>query len=564
MKTFAQRPESSSSSSARRASLELPPEEADRHRQELRGLPGFAAQSQALQRGLFPNARAGQLPPWAAASSSGAHHEPPAAQPPAEVEAPAEAAPQPDPVHPEEQVEAAAPNQAPPEVQEAGPGAVAAQPLPAGQRPVLAFAGADPAVAGVAELVAAYNALGPEATFQARFAALRRIDTAAYQAFQDHPSPDLGQLPFGPALRALLTHTEAEHADLVELTRERTAAGEEGHLPIDTTGMGEGEQAEAAALWSSLARRQGDLQVAGSPAFQKGTFGSLAKLMQGPLGRQLVGHLDRRAAPGPDGAPAPDRSVTITESEREPGASARDTTQSDMHEVGPGAGPDLDPRALTAAVLGGERHAAIGGRQFEFGQGSAVDVDMPSAMRDTRSLDSDKNEIVTPSFIALGHELGHAAKAKAGAKGTNVGFDKLPAGVVGGRWVNNPEEYLNVQGVENPLRAEHGMKQRGDYVDSVKRSRSDGLMRMVVQAVELYPSQGSFLADLALTARNNGLNDDALYAELRQRIEAGIEQARQAHEAEASGPASSSGQRGDEPRRRDRAKAWFKKKLGRE
>lgn len=419
------------------------------------------------------------------------------------------------------------------------------------------FAATTPEVGVVAALVAAYNALPPEATFQDRFAALQRIDTEAYQVFQQNPAPELPSLPFGEELRALLHATDAAHAALVDEMRFRTQRGEEGNLPLDASALGDGEKAETAALWSSLARREGELGVEGSADFQKSTYGGIAKLMQHPLGRQLVGFLDRRTAPDASGH-TPDRRVSIQESEHEPNAGARDVTSGDMNDVGPATQPSVDPRELTDAMLRGDRGTAMGGRQFAFGPGSAVDVQMPSTMRDTRSLDADKNEIVTPGFIALGHELGHAAKAKSGAKGSNVGFGPLPDGVRPGNWVNNSEEYLNVKGVENPLRAEHGMKQRGEYTDSVKSARVNGLMQRLVAAVELYPDHGMALASVAASCKNNRISEDAFYAELQARVDQVIAEAAQATQQGASSSSSSSVDDAERGRRRDRWKAQIK------
>lgn len=387
--------------------------------------------------------------------------------------------------------------------------------LPAGAKPALDFASQDPQVAAVLAAVGVYNALGADATHQDRFAALQAIDTAAYAAFRDNPVPEFSALPYGEALRALLYASEAAHADLVDDLRQR-AQHEDGHLPVDATGMSNDEKAEVMALFASISRGQGDIQVAGDANFQKKTHAGLAKLMQKPLGRQIVSAANRKAA----GDGAPDRTINIRPGDS-PGAMPRDTTEADMKTTGDSDAPGLKPAEFARAVFSGQNPGVMGGKQLAFGAGTAVDVDMPEQLEESRTQGKNGQEIVTPEFIALGHELGHAAKAKLGAKGTDVGFGVLKGGIQPAKWNNSSEEYLNVKGVENPLRHEHGMAKRGDYTASIKQQRVYELRLAVNQGVQQNPAAAQQLMAIMGRLREN-LNDDAVYRSIRDEIQAAV------------------------------------------
>ena len=88
-------------------------------------------------------------------------------------------------------------------------------------------------------------------------------------------------------------------------------------------------------------------------------------------------------------------------------------------------------------------------------------------------------QILMPDFITLGHELGHAQRILRGA--SLHGEDMADMGVddeVDQILWNNPEELVNIKGVENRLRSEHGLSQRnyhaGDpYTLRFERARAD-------------------------------------------------------------------------------------------
>lgn len=81
----------------------------------------------------------------------------------------------------------------------------------------------------------------------------------------------------------------------------------------------------------------------------------------------------------------------------------------------------------------------------------------------------ENQEIATPEFVTVGHELGHASRFMKGmVPDSFVGVDQFG---VGGKtdqklW-HNSEEYLNINSVENEVRSDHGIGKRKYHVGSV-------------------------------------------------------------------------------------------------
>ncbi len=187
----------------------------------------------------------------------------------------------------------------------------------------------------------------------------------------------------------------------------------------------------------------------------------------------------------------------------------------------------------TAAIYNARKHyphakgVKVGRKYYKFGAGTAVNVTLTPDVPDTadhatsRFVDANKNEIPTPNYITLGHELGHAVHMQTGA---NLGDDATTMSLFGhmaphlsqkqkGEW-SNVEEYANINHVENSIRHEYGMKARYGHINQkvVQTERLGKVEDVLYQIRNVLPNnRGTFNAQLTQLNRDNGAKDVAAF-----------------------------------------------------
>jgi hypothetical protein len=104
---------------------------------------------------------------------------------------------------------------------------------------------------------------------------------------------------------------------------------------------------------------------------------------------------------------------------------------------------------------------------YQFGPGTDITMSIPSNLddssleNDSRLINEDGQELVTPVFILLGHEMGHGIRMQQGtALGTLEIPHLLPSEEVRLKYGHNREEYVNINGTENQLRNDHKLGKR--------------------------------------------------------------------------------------------------------
>jgi hypothetical protein len=166
-----------------------------------------------------------------------------------------------------------------------------------------------------------------------------------------------------------------------------------------------------------------------------------------------------------------------------------------------------DPKAKAAAIYAARRAnpgkigIRMAGKYYLFGAGTAVDVTITRDIRDAedhhtaRFVDDQRNEIPTPNFITLGHELGHAAHMMGGVA---LGDDQVSSHLLGQVGVTGPEEanwsnmeeYGNIHSVENALRGDYGLKPRYGHINQafVQKKRLDPIIGKLYDLSDLQPA----------------------------------------------------------------------------
>ena len=290
---------------------------------------------------------------------------------------------------------------------------------------------------------------------QARLQALRKLDHLIAVAHKILPEQD------GPPLLALYRESEQEHREIVAgLAKIGPEAWlkDPNLLPVDLSGLEEQEIEQVGQLWQSLLSGTGNLRIrqGEDPAFVARMQAGIAKLLQGPFGRELIAGLggddrgkDLRVTLGSDfaaellgtKASQGNGSEAIPLSKLQGGDKSFELQDPGVNEVGT---------------------VPVGKGLYKPGQRTGSFVRIVGAGAHTLPGES-LRPALTPDFITVGHELGHAGRFQTGGSIPLNDAAWLNLGVVDPvereLW-GIPEEYVNITGVENALRAEHSLEPR--------------------------------------------------------------------------------------------------------
>lgn len=251
-----------------------------------------------------------------------------------------------------------------------------------------------------------------------QFRLLHEIEQHANAHLTENPEADEASRT---ALFSLLRDTEDHH---VQTTRKAVDARDALWLPSSVGGQ---DRRHAQKLWKSIVGGKGNLKIQGDAGFRGETHSGIAKLLQGRHGRGLLQDLNARQ-------PSADRQVEIRRGDSS-GAQALDLTRNSQLAHGPNVGTGSIVRIQEREPEPASLDAYESGRHGE--------------------------AIFSPRFISLGHELGHARHNLAGTTASLMWSDqdRVQDPVKQELWTD-PEEYRNIKGEENALRAEHRLPTR--------------------------------------------------------------------------------------------------------
>ncbi|MFO0870612.1 MAG: hypothetical protein U0935_16920 [Pirellulales bacterium] len=322
-----------------------------------------------------------------------------------------------------------------------------------------------------------------------RMTALREIDRQIFQWFQRTRAPVLGDVRGFKEMKALLEKAEKTHEALVEATKDDPQV-----LPFDTTNLSQQEVQDRGTLWRSLVAGDKQLKIGGSTTFQKKTRARMAKMLQTQTGFDILNYLNspRQGQTGlqneivlGDKLPGPVKNLQHVRSSDVPVSYAKelDTDSSTKDIVGPTDAdgnedpqefPTLqEPSDLRRAIFSGAKGIIVNGKKYTFGSGSGSfvkTVDPKPGSEDSDCAGENDCETVTPGFVTLAHELGHAVNIRSGSTTRNV--PELMVALWGAsnptestqqsvedRWTNS-EEFFNILNIENAIREENGIAKR--------------------------------------------------------------------------------------------------------
>lgn len=324
-------------------------------------------------------------------------------------------------------------------------------------------------------------------TCSQRMTALAAIDAECNKWFRNTAVKSLKDQPGAKEMAKLLKKSEQAHEQLVAATKD-----DPNVVPFDTSNLSPLEVNARKAVWRGIVDGTAQVSVGGSEKFQKKTNAQIAKMLQGKTGYDILNYLSapKGINPGPndrivlaDKVPndlktnqnlmANDREVSYA---LELDANAPKSLKQGVPVVGdedPTEYPTLTRTAdLQQAIFAGAKGVIVSGKKYEFGggTGSFVKTVPPhSGDEDSDTAGHGNTEIITPGFVTLAHELGHAVNIRAGAATRDhpelmqalckAEDPTLTDQRIEDLW-SNGEEYFNISNVENGMRRDHGLPLR--------------------------------------------------------------------------------------------------------
>jgi hypothetical protein len=404
-----------------------------------------------------------------------------------------------------------------------------------------------------------YNALD-DTDYQDRFNSLSVLERKIHAWFAAHPSQDFSER-MHRSLQELLDKSDGEHIALVGATK-----ADKSILPLDTTHLSAEEIMTLKKLWRSLVEQKGNIEITGKDKFKTKMLASLGKMLGTPTGVSILQFLNQKKA-GLSAEEAEQRSITIVEElpdeyDEVKGPASESSyvlskvaLEEELEKAKAKAGGDAwaGPRSkanvlsetaarkfksatgaegLTKAILAGRKGVRMGGKNYEFGAGSGSYVVMNEAVggdADLHLSTTSGTAALKRRFLTLGHELGHSFKMLAGAKAKEFHTDLFahlePDQQKRGFWTN-PEELINITGIENKMRQESGIEERQYHkpLETIKaRRRNDkltnliGTLKAIDQSADGTPSY--LRADAMRKEKVAQFADDDVYREVKERIQ---------------------------------------------
>ena len=297
-----------------------------------------------------------------------------------------------------------------------------------------------------------------------------RIERLIYTWFGNQRSPDLDTSPINTGMKTLMNSVSLERQSLVALS----ISNKDEDPPVANFDRLPGYlREEITQIWHYLLAGKG-IQIEGPGEFRIKILSDFSRLLETEMGRTLTGGIIKtgqglvilpttmekgKFVARPNEAEY-EGLVETEEHDNFVPVDVRGLEESQRLRLLQhirGANPDSPGMSVTS-----ER----GVRHFRFGKGTGSTLPVPIDSRDamahpsSRMADRYGNEVIAPTFINLGHELGHVLRSAQGISAAGDGGRALLGHSFEDPEVSRPEEFFNIGGVENRLRAESGMMAR--------------------------------------------------------------------------------------------------------
>ncbi|WP_300663663.1 M91 family zinc metallopeptidase [Fluviicola sp.] len=328
---------------------------------------------------------------------------------------------------------------------------------------------------------------GADLDFQLRLGALKALLSSIHEWFDQFKTGDMNAVTNTIYLKTVYAEAEQEHRDLI------AQISQTQHLPVNTQGMQNSEVVKITRIWTDLLAGSGNLEIRETAqGFRNRMLAAFARLLEGQFGRNMLEDLNTDRGGGeqkiivgdhfgnemgdkerPESEAIP---ISSTDPLRENNHKMNGSSGDDARQDLPGydeVGDHFDPEDFHDFLIGNDQSNLLKwgneARKKGTGTGSYVRIAQDGGGYNIGENDS---QVIMPEFVTLGHELGHAQRLLRGAplhgeQITDMGVtdeaDKL-------LW-NNPEEYVNINAVENRIRDEHSLSKRKYHVGDMNSLR---------------------------------------------------------------------------------------------
>ncbi len=321
---------------------------------------------------------------------------------------------------------------------------------------------------------------GADLDFQLRLGALKEVLFSIHEWFDQFKTGDLDSVINTAYLKTVYAEAEQEHQDLI------VQISQTQHLPVNTQGMQNSEVAKITQIWTDLLAGSGNLEIRETGAgFRNRMLASFARLLEGQFGRDMLHDLNTDRGGGeqkliigdnfanemgdkehPVSEAIPRSSIDpLREKAHRMTGSSVDDGRQDL----PGydqVGNNFNPVDFHDFLIGHDDSNLVKfgneARKKGIGTGSFVRIAQDGGGYNIGENDS---QIIMPEFVTLGHELGHAQRLLRGAPLHSEQMDDMGVTDMGEQLLwNNPEEYVNINAVENRIRDEHHLPERRYHV----------------------------------------------------------------------------------------------------
>ncbi len=393
-----------------------------------------------------------------------------------------------------------------------------------------------------------------------RLSELQTLQNAILRSLDQFADPDHYANPIAVWKKELLNDVQQEHLRLVR----QSVDNKDQNPPVaNFSKLNDSEQKTVLRIWKELLSGSGNIKITETesfkhsqtqvpttrnhPGFRYEVLAQFARLLETQTGRTLVGQITQRGqkktvtikpgfAEAQGGGPASEFAAGPTKLN-----GADKLTKIDINQMFKGQPYakrkresyrrnfitlDLsrinNPKKRAAAIYQARRDfpkssgIKIGNQYYKYGKGSNVEVfitrDIPDSIdhHTSRFVDNNRNEIPTPNFVTLGHELGHAEHMQTGVSlGDASVSDTLfqhTAPNVSIQDYSNYEEFANINAVENNIRTNIGLKHRYGHINqpAVQKARLEPIANSFYNLSDLQPRplRASVEAPLGLAARS--------------------------------------------------------------
>ncbi|HEX2614506.1 MAG TPA: hypothetical protein VHL10_03370, partial [Nitrososphaera sp.] len=192
-----------------------------------------------------------------------------------------------------------------------------------------------------------------------------------------------------------------------------------------------------------------------------------------------------------------------------------------------------DPEGLRNALVEGAEGAILHGKKYKFRKEASVGAFVTAREGESKNESAAHHQILTPGWVTMGHELGHAAHMRGGA--TTMATPTIMQDITGrgeeelnATWQNS-EELVTIRGWENALRTDVGLTTRASHIPYDAGKKIERYYSIYSDMKATYPhpfyleipDMKTFKTDLQRANNSKdasvNLENDVVYADLQRR-----------------------------------------------